>query len=64
MDFPEFGNNIEDFMKAKGSPEEVTRGTAPNFSPEILEKYDLRVGDDGLLVLRPKVEDEESAEGS
>lgn len=54
MDFPEFGDNIEEYMNARGSPEEVKRARAPNFSPEVLEKYDLSVGDDGAVTLVPK----------
>lgn len=56
MDFPEFGDNIEDYMKAKGMSDEVTRAKAPNFSPEVLEKYDLSVGEDGTVNLSPKVD--------
>lgn len=54
MDFPTFGDNIEEYMQSRGTPEEVKRGTSPNFSPEILEKYDLNVGEDGTVSLSPK----------
>lgn len=54
MDFPAFGDNIEQYMQATGTPEEVTRGRAPNLTPEIVEKYNVAMGKDGVLALSPK----------
>lgn len=56
MDFPQFGNNIEEYMQSIGSPEEVTKGRAPDLSPELLEKFDVNVGADGVLTLSPKAD--------
>lgn len=58
MDVPFFGNNIEEYMQSIGSPEEVTKGTAPGLTPEMLEKFDVNVGADGVLNLSPKVDSE------
>lgn len=48
-------------MNSKGSPNEVTRAKAPDFSPEVLEKFDISVGDDGAVALTPKVGKSSSA---
>lgn len=54
MDFPAFGDNIEEYMQSTGTPEEVTRGRAPNLTPDIVEKYNVAMGKDGVLTLSPK----------
>ena len=54
MDFPHFGNNIEEYMQSTGSPEQVTKGSAPDLTPEVIEKFDVSVGADGVLTLTPK----------
>lgn len=55
MDTPELGNNIEDYMQSVGRSDEVTKGIAPGITPEIMEKYDISLGKDGVLNLSPKV---------
>lgn len=60
MDFPHFGNNIEEYMQSTGSPEEVTKGSAPDLTPEVLEKFDVSVGADGVLTLSPKADTQQS----
>lgn len=56
MDVPEFGNNIEEYMQSKGSPDEIRKGRAPGLTSEMLDKYDVNVGADGVLNLAPKGE--------
>lgn len=54
MDFPAFGDNIEEYMQSTGTPEEVTKGRAPDLTPDIVEKYNVVMGKDGVLTLSPK----------
>lgn len=54
MDVPAFGNNIEEYMQSVGSPDEVTKGTAPGLTQDVLDKFIVSVGDDGVLNLSPK----------
>ncbi|CAN0499296.1 unnamed protein product [Ectocarpus sp. 12 AP-2014] len=54
LDFPAFGNNIEEYMQSTGTPDEVTKGRAPDLTPEIVEKFDVAMGKDGVLTLSPK----------
>ncbi|CAM9325163.1 unnamed protein product [Ectocarpus fasciculatus] len=54
LDFPTFGNNIEEYMQSTGTPDEVTKGRAPDLTPEIIDKYDVAMGEDGVLTLSPK----------
>lgn len=54
MDFPAFGNNIEEYMQSTGTPDEVTKGRAPDLTPDIVEKFDVAMGKDGVLTLSPK----------
>lgn len=54
LDFPAFGNNIEEYMQSTGNPDEVTKGRAPDLTPEIVEKFDVAMGEDGVLTLSPK----------
>lgn len=54
MDFPAFGDNIEEYMQSTGTPEEVTKGRAPDLTPDIVEKYRVAMGKDGVLTLSPK----------
>ncbi|CAM9667852.1 unnamed protein product [Ectocarpus sp. 8 AP-2014] len=54
LDFPAFGNNIEEYMQSTGTPDEVTKGSAPDLTPEIVEKFDVAMGKDGVLTLSPK----------
>lgn len=55
MDVPAFGNNIEEYMQTTGTPDEVTKGNAPGLTPDIVEKFDVAMGKDGVLTLSPKV---------
>lgn len=69
MDFPAFGDNIEEYMQATGKQDEITKGRAPDLTPEIIEKYDVAMGKDGVLSLSPKtgvdaVEDDSSSSAS
>ena len=41
-------------MQSTGSPEQVTKGSAPDLTPEVIEKFDVSVGADGVLTLTPK----------
>lgn len=54
MDFPAFGNNIEEYMQSTGNPDEVKKGRAPDLTPEIVDKFDVAMGKDGVLTLSPK----------
>eukprot|EP00903_Cladosiphon_okamuranus_P009330 g8898.t2 len=63
MDFPAFGDNIEQYMQSTGTPEEVTKGRAPNLTPDIVEKYNVAMGKDGVLTLSPK-DGADAADGS
>lgn len=54
MDFPAFGDNIEEYMQSTGTPEEVTKGKAPDLTPDIVAKYNVAMGKDGVLTLSPK----------
>ena len=54
MDFPAFGDNIEQYMQSTGTPEEVITGRAPNLTSDIVEKYNVAMGKDGVLTLSPK----------
>lgn len=42
-------------MQTTGTPDEVTTGRAPGLTPDLVEKFDVAMGKDGVLTLSPKV---------
>lgn len=64
LDFPAFGNNIEEYMQSTGNADEVKRGSAPDLTPEVIEKFDVAMGKDGVLTLSPKGGVDEEAPSS